>query len=199
MNIHSLLGMAIPRDDKKRVAILSAGLKLFSTKGYYGTAVPLVAQEAGVAAGTIYRYFKDKPQLVNTIFREQKERILNFVMASYVPSASWEERFQGIFKAIVNFGFEYPHAFNFLEFHHHQSYLDQESLDLEAMVISQIRMIFEMAQSEGAVRAADPSVLMHLVWGAVVGLLKAHRQEYLNLNARAVNLAAEICWQGIAA
>ena len=56
----------------KREAITAAALELFVERGFYGTAVPEIADLAGVGAGTIYRYFESKEALVNAIYREQK-------------------------------------------------------------------------------------------------------------------------------
>jgi AcrR family transcriptional regulator len=68
MNIHSLV--TPPRRDStatlakrepvsdKREAIMAAALDLFVERGFYGTAVPEIAEKAGVGAGTIYRYFE---------------------------------------------------------------------------------------------------------------------------------------------
>ena len=53
----------------KREAIMTAALELFVERGFFGTAVPEIADRAGVGAGTIYRYFESKEALVNEIYR----------------------------------------------------------------------------------------------------------------------------------
>jgi TetR/AcrR family fatty acid metabolism transcriptional regulator len=47
----------------KRRKILNAALKIFSRKGYGTAAIDEVAQEAGIAKGTLYLYFRDKEDL----------------------------------------------------------------------------------------------------------------------------------------
>ncbi|HLI84363.1 MAG TPA: TetR/AcrR family transcriptional regulator [Bryobacteraceae bacterium] len=49
--------------ERKRFAILDAARTIFSRKGYAETAVDDVAEEAGVAKGTLYLYFKSKEEL----------------------------------------------------------------------------------------------------------------------------------------
>ena len=58
------------KQQAKQDAILAAALQLFAQKGFHGTAVPDVAQLAGVATGTIYRYFSSKEALVNAVFQQ---------------------------------------------------------------------------------------------------------------------------------
>ncbi|WP_040576096.1 TetR/AcrR family transcriptional regulator [Methylophaga thalassica] len=48
----------------KHQAILSASLKLLAEKGFHGFSIKQLSNEAGVAAGTIYLYFKDKDALI---------------------------------------------------------------------------------------------------------------------------------------
>ena len=58
-----------PRErERKRRRILDTALKIFSTKGYSPTVLEEIAQEAGIAKGTLYLYFRDKEDLFyNTI------------------------------------------------------------------------------------------------------------------------------------
>ncbi|MEO0073475.1 MAG: TetR/AcrR family transcriptional regulator [candidate division WOR-3 bacterium] len=51
------------KSDAKRRAILQAAFDVISEKGYYETKMEDVAHRAGVAKGTIYLYFRDKPDL----------------------------------------------------------------------------------------------------------------------------------------
>src|SRR5688572_30635070 len=75
---------AAPAD--KSEAIMNAALDLFVEKGFHGTAVPEIADKAGVGAGTIYRYFENKEALVNALYRQEKERFAQRVLAEFPRS-----------------------------------------------------------------------------------------------------------------
>ncbi len=51
------------RSDTKRQAILEAAFKVVAERGYYETRVDDIAAAAGVAKGTVYLYFRDKPDV----------------------------------------------------------------------------------------------------------------------------------------
>jgi len=51
------------RSDTKRQAILEAAFKVVAERGYYETRVDDIATAAGVAQGTVYLYFRDKPDI----------------------------------------------------------------------------------------------------------------------------------------
>jgi TetR/AcrR family fatty acid metabolism transcriptional regulator len=60
----------------KRDAILRAAVKVFARHGYFQSQVADVARVAGVAAGTIYLYFRSKDDLLVSIFeRTMKDAI----------------------------------------------------------------------------------------------------------------------------
>ncbi|MDE7164303.1 MAG: TetR/AcrR family transcriptional regulator [Clostridiales bacterium] len=49
---------------EKKQKIITAGLKVFSEKGYYNTTTAEIAQIAGVSTGIVYNYFKDKKDIL---------------------------------------------------------------------------------------------------------------------------------------
>lgn len=51
------------RSENKREAILKAAFEVISRRGYYEAKVDDIARVAGVAKGTIYLYFRDKPDI----------------------------------------------------------------------------------------------------------------------------------------
>ena len=69
------------RDPDKPHQIIEAAVRVFARKGYFNSRVSDVAREAGIAAGTIYLYFKTKEDILTTLFREK--------MAEFV-SALWK-------------------------------------------------------------------------------------------------------------
>lgn len=62
--------MARPRSDDKRRRILQAAVKVFARKGYHGARVSEIAQKARVADGTIYLYFRNKEDIIVSLFDE---------------------------------------------------------------------------------------------------------------------------------
>jgi TetR/AcrR family fatty acid metabolism transcriptional regulator len=59
------------RDPDKPEQIIQAAVRVFARKGYFSSRVSDIAREAGIAAGTIYLYFKTKEDILITLFREK--------------------------------------------------------------------------------------------------------------------------------
>ena len=62
--------MARKRVGNKRERIIAAAAKLFGEKDYHDTTTAKIAESAGVAAGTIYIYFRSKEELLVAVFEE---------------------------------------------------------------------------------------------------------------------------------
>jgi TetR/AcrR family fatty acid metabolism transcriptional regulator len=64
--------------EDKRMRICEAAIKLFAAKGYHEARADEIAQEAGVAVGTIYNYFKNKEDILLDIFVAEFEKRKRF-------------------------------------------------------------------------------------------------------------------------
>lgn len=65
-----------PGTGDKRTAILNAATRVFARRGFFNAQVADVAREAGVAAGTVYLYFRSKDDLLTSIFEKSMTRAL---------------------------------------------------------------------------------------------------------------------------
>jgi TetR/AcrR family transcriptional regulator, repressor of fatR-cypB operon len=177
-------------------AILDAALELFAERGFYGTAMPLVAEKAGVGAGTLYRHFASKEALANALF--QKWKIALGVSLSQVPvDLPVRQQFHRLWVNFVQFSRMHPKAFAFLELHHHASYLDADSRQVEDSVLSPLVDVVRKAQQEMAVKDVDPAVLIALIYGSIVGLVRGEERGAGTLTERSLADAEECMWQAI--
>jgi TetR/AcrR family transcriptional regulator, fatty acid metabolism regulator protein len=56
-------------EDKRR-QLLDAAVRVFARKGFHASRVGDIAEEAGVAHGLLYHYFKSKDQVLEAVFHE---------------------------------------------------------------------------------------------------------------------------------
>ncbi|MFC4103265.1 MULTISPECIES: TetR/AcrR family transcriptional regulator [Paenibacillus] len=76
--------------------ILDAAVKVFAENGYHGSQVSKIAKEAGVADGTIYLYFKNKEDILVSLFRERLGELVGKFEASARESATADEALRRI-------------------------------------------------------------------------------------------------------
>src|SRR4051812_16800147 len=64
--------------DKRRL-ILDAAIRVFARQGFHACRVSDVADEAGVAYGLVYHYFDSKEEILNTLFTERWQIMLDAI------------------------------------------------------------------------------------------------------------------------
>jgi AcrR family transcriptional regulator len=185
------------RPADKRDAILTAAVELFVERGYHGTAVPAIAERAGVAAGTIYHHFDSKEQLVNAVFELWKERIVRQVHEHFPAAASPREQFRAMWNQMAAFALANPQPYSFLEFHHHGSYLDADNKALDSGLKQFAAMVVRQAQASGVIRPVEPQLLMELVFGAFNGIMRAHYEGRIVLDDAHLAAAEAACWDAV--
>ncbi|HET6571239.1 MAG TPA: TetR/AcrR family transcriptional regulator [Solirubrobacterales bacterium] len=67
-----------PPADKRRL-ILDAAIRVFARQGFHSTRVADIADEAGVAYGLVYHYFKSKDEVLNELFSERWSLLLTAI------------------------------------------------------------------------------------------------------------------------
>jgi TetR/AcrR family transcriptional regulator, fatty acid metabolism regulator protein len=79
-------------DASKRERLLKSAIKVFARDGFFKAKVEEIAKHAGVATGTTYLYFKNKDDLLISIFEEEMTPIIERIKVDLSKQTSPEER-----------------------------------------------------------------------------------------------------------
>lgn len=202
MNEHSFMPRpraAPPVSSSKAEAILDAALECFERTGYGNTPVPGLAEAAGVAVGTIYRYFPGKSGLVNALYRRWKHSMLDALTDGLDLERDPATVFGDLWGRLTRFASEHPSAFAFLENHHHAHYLDAESRALTERIDHDLAKLVESWQRSGAVREGDPELLVATAFGAFVGAVRHRRTRGLPITHELGEQTGDAAWQLLSA
>ena len=165
------------RTPDKHSRLLGAALELFQSRGFDNVAVPEVAKAAGVATGTIYRYFKDKQALGNGLYRYWRNTYNGFVLVPAPPGLPAKEEFARLWQRMALFARTYPKPASFLDLHHHGPWLDADNRVAEAAFADRVKEMVARGQAAGALRPLPAEVVTALYWGAAAGLSKFLAEE----------------------
>jgi len=91
-----------PAARDKRQVILDAAIVVFARTGYHGSRVSDIAREAGIAYGLVYHYFKNKEEILDTIFRERWGGFVEAVDAIAEGPTSTEDKLLSIAALILS-------------------------------------------------------------------------------------------------
>lgn len=150
--------------EDRKASILKAAEKVFFEKGLDAATIEDIAAEAELAKGTIYRYFKDKEELILTITLKAA-RIFNSIGDKEIAAcrSTWEKMAAAI-KSYLIFYHDYPDYF-FLFFSWDNIKIDFNSAPAgsiraeylkatEAMQLAFLKII-EKGIEEGTIRQID--------------------------------------------
>jgi AcrR family transcriptional regulator len=86
---------------EKRRQILDAAVRVFARQGFHSTRVSDIADEAGVAYGLVYHYFKSKDQVLNELFTERWSLLLAAIEETDGSDASPREKLAAVAAFII--------------------------------------------------------------------------------------------------
>lgn len=175
-----------------RERLLAAAEKVFAEKGYDGAKLADIAAEAGVSVGAVYFRFKDKDALfqaiAETFTEETRARLSEFVLAGQnataeeiirafvLRTAANMRTHRGLFRAIIEHGFDHPNVMNVM-----MSFRDEIARALETV----LREHGGKAELGDAVRVATQMVYGFLL----VSILNPRAPTQQNAKAAVTGLA----------
>jgi AcrR family transcriptional regulator len=86
--------------DKRRV-ILDAAVRVFARQGFHTCRVSDIADEAGVAYGLVYHYFQSKDEVLDTLFLERWNVLLEAIRETDALAIPAEEKLAAIAGFII--------------------------------------------------------------------------------------------------
>ncbi len=99
--------MARPKTGDKRSAILSAATAMVAAHGL-GASTASIAKAARVAEGSLFRYFADKDELLNELYRELKEDMRRAMATGFPAAERLKARARHIWDGYVSWGVNSP-------------------------------------------------------------------------------------------
>ena len=183
----------------KRCAIIRATLDLVAEHGFHGAPMALVAERAEVAAGSIYRYFENKDDLIDETYLYLVERFFTVVMEHYPAGDSVRNRFLHIGKGLVFYCLDAPLEFRFLEQFHNSPYgvahrrekfFGKKDKDI-------ITELFTEALESGIVKDLPLPVLYALSFGPLRDICRDHILQFIELDDTLITCCTEACWEAL--
>jgi AcrR family transcriptional regulator len=200
-----------PRRDK-REAILDAAIQVFAQRGYHGSRVSDIAREAGIAYGLVYHYFRNKEEILHSIFEERWSGFLEAVETIAASKASAEDKLVSVAALILNAYRLRPAWVKVLvlEIQRSSRVADPGQIRAVGRFFQLVAKILRSGQETGELRRdLDPDVACYVFIGALELVItslvlrvirleepEADARRYLLKVARTV---VEICLRGLAA
>jgi AcrR family transcriptional regulator len=204
MNIHSALkNMEPSKPGSKRDEIIQAAITLISEYGFHGAPISMIAREAGVGAGTIYRYFQDKDTMVLEIFKQVNSALKQSLLQEYDAGKPVRERFIHLCRGIFRYGIKNPHEFKFIEQFYNSPYgttLRRDKIFCSGSDTNQelpLEQVFVAGLALQVIKPLPLEVLIALAIGPIVFLVKDTIAGLIQLDEPIITTALAACWDAV--
>lgn len=164
-------------------------MRLIESHGFHGTSMAMVAKEAGVAAGTIYLYFKSKDEVIAALYARERQRLETALPAH---QASFKKTFMATYQSLADYLVNHPAAFGFMA-----QYLISPFMSADQKRPHQaLCPLLLQGQKAGILRQQAVELMAALVYGHLAALAQLQLQGE-PLSVTTVQEAAQACWESI--
>ena len=185
----------------KRSDILGAALQIIAEQGFHGAPMAMIAEKAGVAAGTIYCYFESKDILIKELYREIEGKLLEALREGYRTERPVRERFLHLGTGLLKYWSTHPLDFKYMEQFHNSPYgaalrrgrFAKESNDVDLPYLT----LFEQGVSQQVIKDLPDIVLFALAFGPMITLTRDHILGFIELDDLLIEKTIAACWDGI--
>jgi AcrR family transcriptional regulator len=106
--------------EARRESILDAAGRVMSRKGYYQATLEEIAEEAELAKGTLYLYYKDKEDLFHSLIERGYQDFLRILPGLIEKRGSLEEFINGFFSLSLKYMIDHHYLFRVIFSAEHQ-------------------------------------------------------------------------------
>ncbi|MBW1723010.1 MAG: TetR/AcrR family transcriptional regulator [Deltaproteobacteria bacterium] len=112
--MHDRSTKKVPSEETSKRKLMEAAVRLFSQKGYSGTSVREIVEEAGVSKPVLYYYFKSKEGLFRAILDDAARWQEEMIAEVLDTPGTATEKLRKLYKNIYDAFLEYPEFFKFI-------------------------------------------------------------------------------------
>ena len=185
------------KTDDKREAILKATLLLVNSNGFHAAPMSKIAAEAGVSAGTIYLYFQNKEDLVNTLYRELKTKFSCKALQGFDSNAPVKKGFEVIWRNILKYKLDEPDEAVFLEQCDNTPMVTDASREVGLKMVQPLFDLWERGQQEGIIKPLCRSMLFAFSLFPMIYVAKVYVKAGKELSPEAIEAAFGASWDAI--
>ncbi|MFL5822721.1 MAG: TetR/AcrR family transcriptional regulator [Solirubrobacteraceae bacterium] len=194
--------MARPSPADKRRQILDAAVRVLARQGFHTCRVSDIADEAGVAYGLVYHYFSSKEEILDTLFVERWNLMLEAIAEADSRQPAPREKLMAIAGFIVDSYRHDPEMMKVIivEVTRAANTFGRTHLSQIREAYDQIASIVARAQAEGSFRKEiDPEFAALAFYGLIeqvltIWIFDSAPVDKQQLERAKVRIVDTICW-----
>lgn len=182
----------------KKENILKSVLKLVNREGFYHLSMKKIAEEANVAAGTIYLYFKGKEELINALYNMIITDFNHAVLQGYSKHKTVKENFFDMISKAIEFYLVDTDQFSFIEQYTYAPFLFKENQEENFLLLLPIFKMMKAGKKQNLIKQIPDAILLSIIHGSMNTIIKLHLAKKIDLSKKGSKQKFyESVWQAI--
>ncbi|RJP30619.1 MAG: TetR/AcrR family transcriptional regulator [Candidatus Omnitrophota bacterium] len=184
----------------KRDEIVRVALELIAENGFHATSMAMIADQAKVGAGTIYRYFESKDVLIRELFKEAEMKLYEALTIKSLDNLSIRDRFLFLMTTLFQYLIANPLQFKYLEQFFNSPYgveMRRDKILENKGESGPFLKLFKEGHAQGVMKDLPLVVLFALALGPIMDMVRDHILGFFILDEEMIAKVIEACWDGI--
>lgn len=169
------------RDEHKEEAIREKAYDIIVKKGFEGLSMQKLAKAAGVSPATIYIYYKNREDLLHSLFNHAQKEFAFFALRNFDPNVSLEEGLWLQWKNRLAFISENPTIYQFFEMFRNSPLINHKNVSMKEFKENMVLFVKNAIQ-RGELARMEPEIFWSIAYGSFYSLVKFHLQEKKMMN-----------------
>ena len=153
---------------------MEAAIDLFSAQGFHATPTKQISDRAGVSAGTLFRYFSTKEELIDSLHTSITAALADAVNEAIRPETPVEEQIKNVKREVLYWMFKNPKKALFFEQFSSSPNITEKSTQEAIFGISALDDLYHKAASTGLLAGINREVFLAHFWYPNFMLIHLH-------------------------
>lgn len=168
----------------KKEAILKSVLKLVNREGFYHLNMKKIASEAGIAAGTVYLYFRGKEDLINALYKMIVTSFNKSILEVYHKNQSVKSNYYVMMERAMKFYLDDPDYFSFIEQYTYAPFLFKDNQEENFLLLMPIYKMIRLGKKQRLIKNLPDAYLLSLIHGPLNTVIKLHLAHKTDLHKK---------------
>lgn len=179
----------------KRQKILATTETLLAERGLYGLSMKLLADTAGIAAGTIYRYFDNKEELINELYLHLMQESAQAFFQGWADKQTPEQKYKLLWRNVFDTVQKNPQRLAVIEMLFSQPELAEKQTALcEDGAFSPLIDFYQQGIDEGHFHEWQIPALATVSFDSAINLAKKVIRKRLTPDEIQINQVRDASW-----
>lgn len=181
----------------KKSALLNATLSLVNNHGFHNAPMSKIAKLAGVAPATIYLYFENKQDLMNTLYLEVKASLSKCALKGYKEDMPVKKGFEIIWYNVANYKLNRIDEAAFLSQCDNIPMIDEEIRKEGLKHLQPLLDLWERGKNEGVIKNISNFILYAYAIYPLSFLLAMQERNLCIVNKEELSEVFQAAWNAI--